>query len=231
MNINCIIIEDEPLALARTKNFADRLPNLNVVESFDNALDALTFLKSNKIDLIFLDINMDELSGIQFLETAKFKGEVIITTAYEQYALKGYELNITDYLLKPFTIERFYQAIDKVENNLKKDSVSNEPKYIFVKTEYRLQKLFLDEIIYIEGMRDYRRIHTKDTKIMTLQTFKEFEEQISSSVICRVHKSFMVAINKIDSVERDRIRIKDLYIPISETYKKQFFDLINSTKN
>ncbi len=233
MNINCIIIEDEPLALARTKSFAERLPYLNVVESFDNALDALTFLRSNKIDLIFLDINMDELSGIQFLETAKFKGEVIITTAYEQYALKGYELNITDYLLKPFTIDRFYQAIDKVENNLQRNGngMSHEPKYIFVKTEYRLQKFFLDEIIYIEGMRDYRRIHTKDARIMTLQTFKEFEEQISSSVICRVHKSFMVAINKIDSVERDRIRIKDLYIPISETYKKQFFELINSAKS
>ncbi len=230
MNIDCIIIEDEPLALERTKKFAERLPNLNVVESFDNALDALTFIKSNKIDLIFLDINMDELSGIQFLETVKFKGEVIITTAYEQYALKGYEFNVTDYLLKPFTFERFYQACDKVENNLQKNTVNNEPDYIFVKTEYRLQKLFLDDIIYIEGMRDYRRIHTKDLKVMTLQTFKEFEEQISPSIICRVHKSFMVSINKIDSIERDRIRIKELYIPISETYRKRFFELINSTK-
>ena len=227
MKINCIIIEDEPLALERTKSYVLGLPHLNLVASFDSGIVALAFLKKNKIDLIFLDINMDELSGIQLLESTKIESDVIITTAYNEYALKGYDLNVTDYLLKPFSFERFIQAVDKVQSNLSKSNVVQEKKFIFVKTEYRLEKLFLNEILYIEGMRDYRRIHTNDKRIMTLQTFKEFEVEIPQSIICRVHKSFMVALDKIVSVERDRIKIKDVLIPISETYKKDFLELIN----
>ena len=227
MKINCIIIEDEPLALKRTKSYVIRLPYLNLLSSFENGVEALLFLKTNKVDLIFLDIKMDELSGIQLLESTKIESEVIITTAYDEYALKGFDLNVTDYLLKPFTFERFIRAVDKAENNLTKKNLGKEKKFIFVKTEYRWEKLSLDEILYIEGMGDYRRIHTKDKRIMTLQTFKDFELDIPKSIICRVHKSFMVSLDKIVSVERDRIKIKDLIIPISETYKKEFLELIN----
>jgi two-component system LytT family response regulator len=230
MKINSIIVEDEPLALERTKNYVLKIPFLNLLSSFDNGMDALVFLKSNSVDLIFLDINMGEFSGIQLLESANIQAEVIITTAYNEYALKGYDLNVADYLLKPFTFERFLQAVEKVEKKLSKADVSVDKKFIFVKTEYRLEKLFLNEILYIEGMRDYRRIHTINKKIMTLQTFKAFEKDIPPSLICRVHKSFMVSLDKIDSVERDRIKIKDILIPISETYRKSFFDLINQTK-
>lgn len=227
MKISCIIIEDEPLALERAKNYVLRLPYLNLLSSFESGIEAITFLKDNKVDLIFLDINMDELSGIQLLENTKIDSEVIITTAYSEYALKGYDLNVTDYLLKPFTFERFLQAVDKAQNNLSKKDVVKEKKFIFVKTEYRLEKLSLNEILYIEGMRDYRRIHTSDKRIMTLQTFKDFEEEIPSNIICRVHKSFMVSLDKIVSVEKDRIKINDVMIPISETYKKEFLELIN----
>jgi DNA-binding LytR/AlgR family response regulator len=227
MKIDCIIIEDEPLALERTKNYVLRLPYLNLLTTFESGIDALAFLKDNNVDLIFLDINMDELSGIQLLESTKIVSEVIITTAYNEYALKGFDLNVTDYLLKPFTFERFIQAVDKAQNNLQKKDSITEKKYIFVKTEYRLEKIFLNEILYIEGMRDYRRIHTNDKRIMTLQTFKDLEQEIPSSVICRVHKSFMVSLDKIVSIEKDRIKIKDVMIPISETYKKQFLNLIN----
>lgn len=227
MKINCIIIEDEPLALERTKSYVLRLPYLNLLTSLESGIDAITFLKGNKVDLIFLDINMDELSGIQLLETTKIGSEVIITTAYNEYALKGFDLNVTDYLLKPFTFERFLQAVDKAQNNLSKKDVVKEKNFIFVKTEYRLEKLSLNEILYIEGMRDYRRIHTSDKRIMTLQTFKDFEQEIPANIICRVHKSFMVSLDKIVSVERDRIKIKDVMIPISETYKKEFLQLIN----
>lgn len=230
MNFNCIIVEDEPLALERTRSYVLKLPYLNLLATFDNATDALVFLRSNAVDLIFLDINMGEFSGIQLLETANIKAEVIITTAYNEYALKGFDLNVTDYLLKPFTFVRFLQAVDRAQGNLTKGESSADKKFIFVKTEYRLEKLMLNEILYIEGMRDYRRVHTLTKKIMTLQTFKHFEEEIPAAMICRVHKSFMVAIDKIDSVERDRIRIKDVLIPISETYKKPFFELINRTK-
>lgn len=227
MVINCIIVEDEPLALERTRGYVQKLPFLNLLSTFDNGIDALIFLKSNKVELIFLDINMGEFSGIQLLETGNVTSQVIITTAYDKYALKGFDLNVTDYLLKPFAFERFVQAIEKAQNNLSKTEIAQEKRFVFIKTEYRLEKVFLNEILYIEGMRDYRRIHTQGKKIMTLQTFKEFELEIPSNIICRVHKSFMVALDKIESIERDRIKIKETVIPISETYKKGFFELIN----
>lgn len=227
MKINCIIIEDEPLALERTKSYVLRLPYLNLLAWFDSGIDAIAFLKDNKVDLILLDINMDELSGIQLLENTKIESEVIITTAYTEYALKGFDLNVTDYLLKPFTFERFLQAMDKAKNSLTKKEVFKEKDFIFVKTEYRLEKVSFNEILYIEGMRDYRRIHMNDKRIMTLQTFKDFEQEIPSNIICRVHKSFMVSLDKIVSIERDRIKIKDVLIPISGTYKKEFLELIN----
>ncbi len=231
MKINCIIVEDEPLALERAKGFVLKLPFLNLLAAFDNAFEALTFLKTNTVDLIFLDIHMDEFSGIQLLETSAITSQVIITTAYHEYALKGFDLKVTDYLLKPYTFERFVQAVDRVQNNLSKAETTNDKKFIFVKTEYRLEKILFSEILFIEGMRDYRRIHCTDKRIMTLQTFNDFEKEISSTIICRVHKSFMVSLDKIESVERDRIKIKDQLIPISETYKQTFYDLINhSTK-
>ncbi len=227
MRINCIIIEDEPLALERTKSYVLKFPFLNLLSTFDNGMDALVYLKSTKVDLIFLDINIGEMSGIHLLEVGKVTSQVIIITAYQEYALKGYELNVTDYLMKPYTFERFVQAIERVQGNLSKVDSLSDKNFIFVKTEYRLEKILLNEILYIEGMRDYRRIHTNDRRIMTLQTFKDFEQEISSNIICRVHKSFMVSLDKIVSVERDRIKIKDVLIPISETYKKEFLEIIN----
>ena len=227
MAINCIIVEDEPLALERTKGYVLKLPFLNLLSTFDNGTDALVFLKSNKVDLIFLDINMGVFSGIQLLETGNIASQVIITTAYDKYALKGFDLNVTDYLLKPFTFERFVQAVEKAQANLSKTEIINDNKFVFIKTEYRLEKVFLNEILYIEGMRDYRRINTQDKRIMTLQTFKEFELEIPSNIICRVHKSYMVALDKIESIEKDRIKIKDTFIPVSETYKKDFLKIIN----
>ena len=225
---SCIIIEDEPLALRRTMDFVNKIPFLNLIETFDNAINGLFYLKSNKVDLLFLDINMDELSGIELLESSKIESQVIITTAYQEYALKGYELNVTDYLLKPFTFDRFLKAINKAQENLTNHISNAQPDYIFVKTEYRLEKIMLNEIIYIEGMRDYRRIHTVNKRVMTLQNFSEFEKLIPPGIVCRVHKSYMVAINKIVSIERNRIKIADQLIPVSETYKEVFYQIIQS---
>jgi len=227
MKINCIIVEDEPLALERTRDYVLKLPFLNLRSTFDNAIDALTFLRSNSIDLIFLDINLGGFSGIQLLETSAVSSQVILTTAYQEYALKGFDLKVADYLLKPFTFERFIQAVDRVQSNLPVKQSGNPENFIFVKTETRLEKINLREIIYIEGMRDYRRIHTINKRIMTLQTLTEFERQVPPDVLCRVHKSYMVSLDKIDSIEKDRIKIKDQIIPVSETYKRRFFALIN----
>lgn len=223
--MQCIIVEDEPLALERTKGYVEKLPFLNLVATFDNGVDALLYLKNNKVDLLFLDINLGELSGIQMLEAAKPECAVIITTAYHEYALKGYELNVTDYLLKPFTFERFFQAVEKAQLFTTKIE-GGEIKYVFIKTEYRLEKIMLEDILYIEGMRDYRRIFLKDKNIMTLQTFKELEEMMPANVVCRVHKSYMVGIDKIESIEKERIKIGNIRIPVSDTYKKSFMHLI-----
>jgi two-component system, LytTR family, response regulator len=224
----CIIIEDEPLALEKTKDFVNKVPFLQLCATFDNALNGLAYLKNNKIDLLFLDINMDELSGIELLESSKISSQVIITTAYQQYALKGYELQVTDYLLKPFTFNRFLQAANKAQENLSQRGGDKQLDFIFVKTENRLEKITINDILYIEGMRDYLRIHTVNKKIMTLQGFNDLELLIPSHLVCRVHKSYMVAINKIESIERSRIKIADQLIPISETYKEAFLQLINS---
>lgn len=226
--LSCIIIEDEPLALEKTRDFVNKVPFLHLSETFDNALTGLAYLNNNKVDILFLDINMDELTGIELLESSKINSQVILTTAYQEYALKGYELQITDYLLKPFTFNRFLQAVNKAQDNIAHRTADAPPEFIFVKTENRLEKIMLNEIIYIEGMRDYRRIHTINKKIMTLQNFSEFEKLIPSSVVCRVHKSYMVALAKIESVERGRIKVGDQLIPISDTYKDEFFQLINS---
>jgi len=223
--MNCIIVEDEPLALARTKGYVEKLPFLKLLATFDNGVDALLFLKNSMVDLLFLDINLGELSGIQMLEALKPDCAVIITTAYPDYALKGYELNVTDYLLKPFTFERFFQAVEKAQL-LKQKAEAVDKKYIFIKTAYRLEKVLLADIIYIEGMRDYRRIYLPGKSIMTLQTFKELALLIPNTIVTRVHKSYMIALDKIESIEKDRLKIGEQRIPVSETYKKEFMALI-----
>ena len=228
--MNCIVVEDEPLAAERLKGFILKLPFLKLLSTFDNALEALAFLKFHKIDILFLDINLDEISGIRLLESSTITSQVIITTAYQEYALKGFDLQVCDYLLKPFSFERFIQAVDKAKNNLSKDVMRSDKRFIFVKTENRLEKIFLNEVLYIEGMKDYRKIHTVTKRVMTLQTFNDFEKVIPPQLVCRVHKSFMVSLDKIESIKRDRIKIGDVFIPISETYKKLFYDLISYSK-
>jgi len=227
--IKCIIIEDEPLALERVKGYVAKIPFLELVDTFENGVDALFFVKQNPIDLIFLDINIGEFNGIQLAEAFNHQVKIIITTAYPEYAIKGFDLKVTDYLLKPFTLDRFIQAVERVQSEMKVESnpeVLNDSGFIFIKTEYRLERIEIDDILFIEGMRDYRRIHTLQKKIMTLETFKEFEIRLPKNKICRVHKSYMININHIENIERDRVKIKNELIPISETYKADFYGLI-----
>ena len=224
MKINCIIVEDEPIALERTRLFIKKLPLLNLLAAFDNAIEALSYLKLNSVDLIFLDIEMEELTGIELLESTTITAQVIITTAYDKYALKGYELNVVDYLLKPFSFNRFVKAVDKVQII---SQTTTRQDFIFIKTAHRLEKIMVDDILHIEGMGEYRRVFTTEKQIMTLQTFTAFETLFSPQIICRVHKSHMVALQKIDAVERGRIKIGEKLIPISETYKSNFLNLIN----
>lgn len=239
MIIQCIAVDDEPLALNILEEYIKKIPYLDLKMTFTSALECIDYLKQNKVDLLFLDIQMEELSGIQLLKVLKDRPEVIFTTAYNKYAIQGFDLDVTDYLLKPISFERFLIAVDKVYEkiNLKKSPVvtshetsskSGEKDFFFVKTEFRLQKVFLSDILYIEGMGDYVRIVTTKERIMTLQSFKKVESVLTEPRFVRVHRSYMIALDKITSVERNRIRIGDQLIPVGENYRKAFFAMLES---
>lgn len=225
MIINCIIVEDEPLALKRTQEYVGQVSYLNLMASFSNGFEAIGFLKSHEVDLLFLDVEMDGFTGIELLEALSRKPEVIITTAYDKYALKGFELNVSDYLLKPFAFDRFLRAVERVYDTLSK-AQSQERDFLFVKTEYRLERVAFNDILFISGMGDYRCIQTTSKKILTLQPLAELESALPKTLFCRVHKSYLVSIQHIHSVERQRIRIGKELIPISEPYKDTFYRLI-----
>jgi two-component system, LytTR family, response regulator len=231
MLINCIAIDDEPLALSKLEGFINKIPDLKLIKTFDSALDAIGWLKEESADLIFLDIQMEQLTGIQFLEATGTASRIIITSAYDQYAIKGFDLNVSDYLLKPYSFQRFVQAVNRVmeyyrqKHDSQKNPSENE-NFIFVKTEYRLERVDIDDILYIEGMKDYLRIVCAGRKIMTLQSFSRIEGSLPPKKFCRVHKSYLVALDKIKSVERGVILIADKRIPVSNTYKESFFSRI-----
>ncbi len=233
MKINCIVIDDELPAIEQMEEYITRIPFLNLLGSFDNAIEPINFLKSNSVDLIFLDIEMEGFTGLQLIKTLQHKPKIVLTTAYDQYAIEAFDLNVSDYLLKPISFERFIKAIDKIfdsytETNIK---TSNEPvykrDYFFVKTEFRMQRVDFKDILFIEGMNEYLRINTTKEKIMTLQNFKSLEDILPKNNFVRVHKSYMVAINKIDSVEKNRIKIGEKLIPVSNTYKDAFYLILN----
>lgn len=227
MKLTCIIIEDEPLAIEKLDDFIKRVPFLELTACFENALDGLHFLKSDTADIVFLDIQMDQLTGIQLLETLSVKPYIIITSAYAEYALKGYELHVFDYLLKPYSFERFLASVNKVYDDARsKNNREKQDSHIFVKTEYRIENIALDDILYIEGMQGYLRIYLTDKKIMTKQGFKSIMELLPGNKFVQVHKSWIVSVTKIESIERNRIKIRKQLIPIGDTYKEKFYELI-----
>jgi DNA-binding LytR/AlgR family response regulator len=239
MKINCIAVDDEPPALAQMEDYIKRVPFLNLLKTFDNGLETLDFLKNNEVDLVFLDIQMEGFTGIQLLNTLKKKPSVIFTTAYDRYAIQAFDLDVSDYLLKPISFERFIKAVEKVYdgiNNLKKttptvihnESHSHEEKtFMFVKTEYRMQRVDFKEILYVEGLKEYLIIKTITGRVITLQNFKTMEEALPESNFIRVHKSYIVALDKIEYIERNRIKIADQLIPIGDTYRKIFFEKLD----
>ncbi|WP_167606024.1 LytR/AlgR family response regulator transcription factor [Maribellus sediminis] len=248
MKMNCIAVDDELLALKKIQRFAEKIDYLNLLGTFDNALATFSFLRENKVDLIFLDIQMDEFTGIQLLETLKDPPYVILTTAYDEYALKAYELDVVDYLLKPIPFERFVKAVEKVYVRFLKDQnqqqqhqqqhqistgntsdqQNDHAEFTFIKSGNKTVKVYFNKILYIEGQRDYLQIHTEDSKIMTLLNFKKMQELLDPQRFVRVHKSYLISIDKIDYIENNAIRIKDKLIPVSTTYKVAFFNLLNN---
>jgi len=243
MILKCIAVDDEPLALDIIEDYVSKVPFLQLVKRTENAIEALQLVQAGGIDLVFLDIQMPDLTGIQFLKIASGKSNYILTTAYSQYALESYDLNVSDYLLKPIAFDRFYKAVEKVHNQLLKSEpaavVTPEPvapqnnsaapvqDFIFVKTEHKIQKIELDDILYIEGLKDYISIFTKTERVITLQNMKKMEETLPKGEFIRVHKSYIISLDKIESIERSRISIASKIIPIGDTYRDEFFKLID----
>lgn len=248
MTLKCIAVDDEPLALDIIEDYISKVPFLELVKRTENAIEALQLVQAGGIDLVFLDIQMPDLTGIQFLKIANNKASYILTTAYSQYALESYDLNVSDYLLKPIAFDRFYKAVEKVHLQHKKDNVEQVilpvpapvaaapavttaqqvQDFIFVKTEHKIQKIELNDILYIEGLKDYISIYTKAERVITLQNMKKMEETLPCAQFIRVHKSYIIALDKIESIERSRITICGKLIPIGDTYRDEFFKKIEN---
>ncbi|MFA5299962.1 MAG: LytTR family DNA-binding domain-containing protein [Lutibacter sp.] len=220
MSINCIVVDDTPLAVDKLEGFIKQVPLLNLLKSFNSGIEAISFMRTNSVDLVFLDIQMEQFSGLQFIESLQNRPKIVIVSAYSQYAVNGFDYSVTDYLLKPYSFERFLKAIDKAQNEL---GVKLQKDYMFVKTEYRMERINFSDILFIEGRGAYLKIVTQKTNIMTLQNFQNMENLLPSDNFKRVHKSFIVAMNKIKNVERNIINIGEQSIPIGFSYRENFF--------
>jgi DNA-binding LytR/AlgR family response regulator len=236
LKLNCIIVEDEPLARNLLVEYVKKVPSLHLLEAFSNPLAAMEALRVADVDVLFLDVQMPEITGISLLKILKKRPLVVLTTAYSQYALEGYELDIVDYLLKPITFERFLKSVDKIMQRVESPTVTkptlvesstpSSPTFIFVKDGTKLVKVKLDEILYIEGLKDYVTIHTLSQKIVTLQRLKVLEEQLPGNKFIRIHNSYIVSLNGIDAIHKNEVQIKGAILPIGDTYRKSFKEFI-----
>ena len=234
MKLNCIIIDDEDPARDIVETYIKDIDFLNIVASCDNALSAIPILNSNKIDLLFLDINMPKLDGLNFLKTLKNPPKVIFTTAYREYAIEGFELDAVDYLCKPFSFNRFLTAVNKAVNRLSENTITSkqptrensQADYIFIKSDKKTFRVDLDLILYIEAVGDYIKIITSKGSHITYMYLKDIEQELPSNKFPRVHRSFIVSVSKIDSIDGNRIFMGEIQIPIGKNYRDNLFNLI-----
>ena len=231
--INCITIDDEPLALRQIASYIKKTPFLELEETFENPINAITFLQENEVDLMFVDINMPDLNGMDFVKSLDNPPKVIFTTAYSEYALEGFKVDALDYLLKPIDYAAFLKAANKARSwfdlqQKQSDQLKSDEDFLFIKSEYKIVRIKIDDIKYIEGMREYVRIHlANDKPIMTLLSMKSVEEQLPKDSFMRVHRSFIVNLKKITTIERNRIVFDKVYIPVSEQHKEKFHAFID----
>ena len=232
--INAIAIDDEPLAIQLVSGYIEKTPGLNLAGSFDNPLDAIEFLNNEAVDLIFVDIQMPDLSGLEFTRSLAKGPKVIFTTAYEKYALEGFRLDVIDYLLKPFSYEEFLKAVQKAVRLIKlekevPDQVDTNSEFLFLKSDYKIRRINFNDILYIEGLKDYVKvfIHGSDKPVLSLITLKALEAKLPEAKFMRVHRSFIVNLERIDTIERSRIVFGKTYIPVSEQYKDKFQEFLD----
>lgn len=239
--INVIIVDDEPLALDVLETYIEQTPELNLVQRCNNALEANEALKNHNIDLMFLDIQMPQLTGTEFLKTLANPPLVVFTTAYDNYAVEGFELNAIDYLLKPISLERFIKAVNKVTEqlDLQKNPVGtgsgeDDPDFIFVKADKKLIKIKYSDIIYIEGLKDYVIIRQENNRVITLQTMKSLESKLPAGIFKRIHRSYIVNLDRITAVMGNMVEViekgQGKHLPVGKNYREELLKIVNQNR-
>lgn len=238
MSYKCLIVDDERPALKLLTAYISKLPHLELLATCENAMEALAALQKHPVDLLFLDIQMPELTGLDLLKVLQNKPQVILTTAYREYAVEGFALQVTDYLVKPFSLERFIQAVNKATIQIdlsKKNNVYISPEklveleikdHFFVRTNHKMTRIDFEDILYLESMREYVAIHTSSHRYIIHQTMTTMESKLPQSSFLRVHRSYMIALKKIKTINGNSILIQEKQIPIGTSYRKHFFERI-----
>lgn len=224
--IKCLVVDDEPLAVSLLAQYIAKTPGLELVMKTTRVKEALGKVRSGCVNIIFLDIQMPELSGIEFMQIMPGDCRVVLTTAYPEYALEGFEHDVIDYLLKPITYERFITAIEKAKKRLTAER--QKPDHIFIKSGRRIQRIAFDTIFYIESLRDYIAFHTPEGKILSLDNMKNMEELLPSTTFLRIHKSYIVNKTKIEFLEKGKVIINKKYLPVGETYRSKLISELKS---
>ncbi|MET0638158.1 MAG: LytTR family DNA-binding domain-containing protein [Chitinophagaceae bacterium] len=234
-HIRCVIVDDEHLSVKLVADYVNRTPGLTLLLQTTRVEEAMELVQKGVVDLLFLDIQMPVLNGLQFMQLIGDRCKVILTTAYPEYALESYEHNAVDYLLKPITFERFLTGVKRAKERLEfkawtNNALKKNPDHIFIKTTYRIQKVDLGSIFYLEGLRDYIAVHTTAARILTLESMKKMEELLPSDQFIRIHKSYIINRNKIDFLSRSRVVINNIYLPVGDTYKEKFLQWLDLPK-
>lgn len=236
--IRCAILDDEPMAVALLSKYVEKISSFELVKATTNPFEILELIAQTTIDVLFIDIQMPELTGLQMMEMLGNKTKFVITSAYSEYALKGYEHNVVDYLLKPISFDRFYKCIQKIESlsqekpaqavEVLTKTEEKQDEFLFIKTDGKLVKINLNDLLLVEGLKDYLYLHLKNEKLIVLDTLKEFEAKLPAPSFMRVHKSYIIRLDQIETIERNRVFIQNKIVPIGETYKIKFQDWVKS---
>jgi two-component system LytT family response regulator len=233
MNLKCVVIDDEPLAVEVLENYISRVSYLTLEAKFDNGIDALAYVNSSQVDLLFVDIQMPDINGMDFLKLLNKKTNVVFTTAYPEYALEGYDFNPLDFLVKPISFDKFMRAVGRLQTlnapPIPENTDTTSP-YIYIKAKGKTIRLLLSDILYVEGLKDYVIFYTSEGKYISMHKMKDLEDKLPEKQFIRIHKSYIVECNKIEAIDRNYVKISGRQIPLGRQYKSPFLKFIESKK-